>query len=37
LDIAGPEFLDKTHGLMPRGATGFGVLTALRLLRDLSV
>lgn len=36
LDIAGPAFLDKTHGVMPRGATGFGVLTALQLLRDLA-
>ena len=35
LDIAGPSFLESTHGIYPRGGTGFGVLTALQFLRDL--
>jgi leucyl aminopeptidase len=35
LDIAGPAYLEKAHGIMPKGATGFGVLTALQLLRAL--
>lgn len=35
LDIAGPSFLDGAHGIYPKGATGFGVLTALRFLRSL--
>jgi leucyl aminopeptidase len=35
LDIAGPAFLDKPHGLLPRGATAFGVLTAVRFLESL--
>ncbi|MCB9707958.1 MAG: leucyl aminopeptidase [Myxococcales bacterium] len=36
MDIAGPAYLDKPHGTMPKGATGFGVLTALAFLRALS-
>ncbi|MEY4577184.1 MAG: hypothetical protein RL701_1887 [Pseudomonadota bacterium] len=35
LDIAGPAFLEKTQGSMPKGGTGFGVLTALQFLRGL--
>src|SRR6476620_2410309 len=35
LDIAGPAFLEKTQGTMPKGGTGFGVLTALQFLRGL--
>ncbi|MBW2704561.1 MAG: leucyl aminopeptidase [Deltaproteobacteria bacterium] len=31
-DIAGPGFLDKTHGFHPKGGTGFGVLSLLSLL-----
>jgi leucyl aminopeptidase len=37
LDIAGPAWLDKDHGLHPQGGTGFGVSTAIELLRALSV
>ncbi|HEX2678030.1 MAG TPA: leucyl aminopeptidase [Polyangiales bacterium] len=36
LDIAAPAHLDKPQGIMPKGGTGFGVLTALQLLRELS-
>jgi leucyl aminopeptidase len=36
LDIAGPAYLPETRGMHPKGATGFGVLTALELLRNLS-
>ncbi len=36
LDIAGPAFLDKAHGAMPKGATGFGVLTGLSFLRSIA-
>jgi leucyl aminopeptidase len=35
LDIAAPAYLEKVQGIHPKGATGFGVLTALQLLRDL--
>jgi len=35
LDIAGPAFLEKTQASMPKGGTGFGVLTALQFLRGL--
>ncbi|MET0390454.1 MAG: leucyl aminopeptidase [Polyangiales bacterium] len=35
LDIAGPAFLDKAQGSLPKGGTGFGVLTALQFLRGL--
>jgi leucyl aminopeptidase len=36
LDIAGPAFMDKAQGALPKGGTGFGVLTALQFLRGLS-
>ncbi len=36
LDIAGPAWLDKDHGLHPQGGTGFGVTTAIEFLRSLS-
>ncbi|MBX3248500.1 MAG: leucyl aminopeptidase [Myxococcales bacterium] len=36
LDIAGPAFLDGSHGRMPRGGTGFGVATAVRYLESLA-
>ncbi len=35
LDIAGPSFLDKPHGVSPKGGTGFGVTTALEFLRAM--
>lgn len=35
LDIAGPAFLEKPQGTMPKGGTGFGVLTALEFLQGL--
>jgi len=35
LDIAGPASLEKPLGQHPKGATGFGVLTLLRLLETL--
>ncbi|HKU44904.1 MAG TPA: leucyl aminopeptidase [Polyangiales bacterium] len=35
LDIAGPSFLEKPQGLMPKGGTGFGVLTGLEFVRSL--
>jgi leucyl aminopeptidase len=36
LDIAGPAFLEKPSGIMPKGGTGFGVLTGLEFLRGLT-
>lgn len=36
LDIAGPAWMDKDHGLHPQGGSGFGVTTAVELLRALS-
>jgi leucyl aminopeptidase len=36
LDIAGPAFLEKVQGALPKGGTGFGVLTALQFLRNLA-
>jgi leucyl aminopeptidase len=36
LDIAGPAFLEKPQGTMPKGGTGFGVLTGLEFLRELA-
>jgi leucyl aminopeptidase len=36
LDIAGPSFLDKDHGLHPQGGSGFGVTTAVEFLRALA-
>jgi leucyl aminopeptidase len=35
VDIAGPAYLEGSHGIHPRGATGFGVVTALELLKKL--
>ncbi len=35
LDIAGPAYLEKQHGVLPKGGTGFGVLTAVRFLESL--
>jgi leucyl aminopeptidase len=32
VDMAGPAFLDREHGLHPRGGTGFGLLSLLELL-----
>ncbi len=36
MDIAGPAFLDRPHGLSPKGATGFGVATGVGFLRGLT-
>jgi leucyl aminopeptidase len=36
LDIAGPAYLSESRGIHPKGGTGFGVLTALELLRNLA-
>jgi leucyl aminopeptidase len=36
LDIAGPAFMEKPSSTMPKGGTGFGVLTALEFLRGLA-
>jgi leucyl aminopeptidase len=36
LDIAGPAYIEKAQGTMPKGGTGFGVLTGLQFLRDLA-
>lgn len=35
-DIAGPGFLDKSHGVHPKGGTGFGVSTGVRFLSRLA-
>ncbi|MEM9727008.1 MAG: leucyl aminopeptidase [Myxococcota bacterium] len=35
LDIAGPAFLERAHGRMPKGGTGFGVATGVRFLESL--
>lgn len=35
LDIAGPAYSERAHGIYPKGGTGFGVLTALRFLESL--
>ena len=35
LDIAGPSFNDRPHGVQPKGGTGFGVSTAVRFLEAL--
>jgi leucyl aminopeptidase len=32
IDLAGPAFLEREHGLHPRGGSGFGLLTLLELL-----
>jgi leucyl aminopeptidase len=36
LDIAGPAFLSEARGLHPKGATGFGVLTAIEFLKGIA-
>ena len=36
IDIAGPSFLDRSHGVMPKGGTGFGVATGIRFLESLA-
>ncbi len=36
LDIAGPAFLDRAHGVSPKGGTGFGVATGVRFLETLA-
>ncbi len=36
LDIAGPAFLDRSHRIMPKGGTGFGIATATRFLESLA-
>jgi len=36
VDIAGPSFLDRPHGVMPKGGTGFGVATGVRFLENLA-
>ncbi|MBW1876141.1 MAG: leucyl aminopeptidase [Deltaproteobacteria bacterium] len=35
LDIAGPAFVDRAHGRLPKGGTGFGVATGVRFLEGL--
>ena len=35
LDIAGPAFVDRAHGRLPKGGTGFGVATGVRFLETL--
>jgi len=35
LDIAGPAFVDRSHGRLPKGGTGFGVATGVRFLESL--
>ncbi len=35
LDIAGPAFIDRTHGRHPKGGTGFGVATGVSFLEGL--
>jgi leucyl aminopeptidase len=34
LDIAGPAYLSGPHGIEPKGGTGFGVRTALELIKS---
>jgi leucyl aminopeptidase len=36
LDIAGPAFQGRPHGVPPKGGSGFGVLTAVRFLEALA-
>jgi leucyl aminopeptidase len=36
LDIAGPAFFENGYGYAPKGATGHGVRTLLRLIRALA-
>jgi leucyl aminopeptidase len=35
LDIAGPSFVARSHGRLPKGGTGFGVATGVRFLEGL--
>ena len=35
LDIAGPSFLAANHGILNKGGTGFGVMTAIEFLKGL--
>ncbi|MFK7985394.1 MAG: leucyl aminopeptidase [Sandaracinaceae bacterium] len=35
LDIAGPTFQDRPHGLSGKGGSGFGVMTGVRFLENL--
>ena len=35
LDIAGPAFVERPHGRLPKGGTGFGVATGVRFLEGL--
>ncbi|MGB3051464.1 MAG: leucyl aminopeptidase [Polyangiales bacterium] len=35
LDIAGPAFVDRPHGRLPKGGTGFGVATGARFLEGI--
>jgi leucyl aminopeptidase len=35
LDIAGPAFVERAHGRLPKGGTGFGVATGVRFLESL--
>ena len=35
LDIAGPAFVDRPHGRLPKGGTGFGVATGVKFLEGL--
>jgi leucyl aminopeptidase len=35
LDIAGPAFVERAHGRLPKGGTGFGVATGVRFLEGL--
>lgn len=35
LDIAGPAFLDRPHGVSEKGGSGFGVMTGVEFLRSL--
>ncbi len=36
LDIAGPAFAERAHGVSPKGGTGFGVATGVRFLESLA-
>jgi leucyl aminopeptidase len=36
LDIAGPAFLAAPHGIAPKGGTGFGVRTALEVIKSFA-
>jgi leucyl aminopeptidase len=36
LDIAGPAYLSGPHGIEPKGGTGFGVRTALELIKSFA-